>query len=221
MLTHLEHRRGRSWYRAVADGGARSWVLDREALRGLRFLAGGEAGLPVPLGPHELSLLEEAERATARRRVLVLLGQRARSAAELRRLLAAWPFSEASVEDAVAWAAELGYLDDRALAREMVALNYLRRPKGRRALLAEMEGRGIAPEVAADELEQHYPPGREQELAVELARRHAPSLKELPMEARVGRLFGYLARRGFDEEAVRRAVVAALGPEARQWLEPS
>lgn len=220
-LTHLDHRRGRSWYRAVADGGARSWVLDREALKGLRFLAEGDAHLPVPLGPNELSLLDEAERATARRRALVLLGQRARSTAELRRLLMAWPFNEASVDDAISWAAELGYLDDRALAQEMVALNFVRRPRGRRALLAEMESRGIAPEVGAGELEQHYPPAREQELAVELARRHAPSLKNLPMEQKVARLFGYLARRGFDEEAVRRAIVAALGPEARQWLEPA
>ena len=221
MLTQLDHRRGRSWYRAVADGGARSWVLDREALRGLWFLAGGDASLPVPLGPTEVSLLDEAERATARRRALVLLGQRARSAAELRRLLLAWPFSEAAVDDALSWVAELGYLDDRALAEELVALNYVRRPRGRQALLAEMEGRGIAPDVAEDTVERHYPPDREQELAVQLAQRHAPSLTGLPMQTRVARLFGYLARRGFDEEAIRRAVVAALGPEARQWLEPS
>lgn len=219
-LTHLDHRRGRSWYRALADGGQRGWVLDREALRSLRFLAEGEASLPIPLGPQEIALLDEAERATARRRALVLLGQRSRSAAELRRLLSAWPFSEAAVQDAMAWAAELGYVDDRALAQEMLALNEIRRPRGRRALQCEMESRGIDARVAAEELEQHLPPARERELAEQLARRHAPSLESLPMQTRVARLFSYLARRGFDEEAVRRAVVAALGPDARRWLDP-
>ena len=220
MEIHLEHRRGRSWYRVVAADGSRSWVLDREALEGLRLFTGGPAGSPVHLEAHQLPLLDEAERATARRRALVLLGHRSRSVAELRRLLEAWPFSAAAVEDALAWAKELGYLDDRALAQEMVTLNLERRGRGRRALMAEMESRGIPPEVGAAEVARHFPPAREGELAAEVARRHAPFLQGLPLEQQVARLWRYLSRRGFDEEAVRRAVLSALGPEAGRWMDP-
>jgi len=216
----LEHRRGRSWYRAVDAGSGRTWVLDRQALAGLRLLPlEPDAGL-AELTPEQLPLLDEAERATARRRALVLLGHRARSVAELRRLLSAWPFNPEAIEDAVNWAAELGYLDDRALAREMVALHLHRRTKGRRGVVAEIAQRGIAEDVAEQEVERHYPAAAEYEAALHLARRHACTLEGLPPDKRLARLWRYLERRGFDEETVRRAVREVLGPEASGWVEP-
>ncbi|MEW6047436.1 MAG: RecX family transcriptional regulator [Bacillota bacterium] len=219
VLTHLDHRRGRSWYRAVADGGARSWVLDREAVKGLRFLAGPNLGLPRPLGEAEQRLLDEAERASARRRALHLLAHRGRSVAELRRLLGTWPFNASAVEDAVQWAGELGYLDDRALARDIVGVSLARGGAGRQELVARIESRGVDREVAVEAVEEGYPQEEEQRKATELARRHVRSLEPLPSEQKVARLYRYLARRGFEDEVVRHALCAVLGPEARRWLE--
>ncbi|NLG68167.1 MAG: regulatory protein RecX [Firmicutes bacterium] len=217
----LEHRRGRWWSRGVEAESGRGWGLDREALAGLRLLPLEPDAGPVELAPEQLPLLDEAERAPARRRALVLLGHRARSVAELRRLLAAWPFNPEAVEDALGWVAQLGYLDDRALAQEMVALHLHRRTKGRRGVVAEMAERGIPADVATQEVERHYPAAAEYEVALELARRHARTLEGLPPERRLARLWRYLARRGFEEETVRRALREVLGPEASGGVEPA
>lgn len=194
-------------------------MLDREALNGVRFLADPHLKLPRPLTPAEAGLLDEAERASARRRALHLLAHRARSVAELRRLLQAWPFNAEAVDDAVQWAAALGYVDDRALAREMVEISLAHGGAGRRELVARIEGRGVDREVAVEAVEQAYPPEAERERATQCARRRLSSLEALPVQEKVARLYRYLARRGFEDEVVRGAILAVLGPEARQWLE--
>lgn len=215
-LVAVESRRGRSWHRLVAQSGE-AWVVDRAALAALRFVPADPGALPVPLHAQERALLHEAERAAARRRVLSLLAQRARSRSELLRLVGLWPFRRDSVEDAVNWAAELGYVNDRELAAHMVA-RLRHSPVGREALLARMEERGIDPATARRAIAEEYPPEAEREHARRLARRRLTGLQSLQPLEQARRLASWLLGRGFDPVTVRQVVVELLGPRAADWL---
>ncbi|MBE3597712.1 MAG: regulatory protein RecX [Limnochordaceae bacterium] len=210
-IASLERRRGRSWYRLMAAS-QEAWVVDQEALEslGLTAWASQGAGKAAPEPPEiEPLLLEEAERATARRRAIRLLGQRARSEVEMRRLLGAWPFRPDTIEDTVRWVRALGYLDDTALAHDVVDLRVGRGAVGRKALLLEMERRGIDESVALRVVAEKYPREREQEAALRLAMRQLAHLQRLAPAQRAARLWGYLVRRGFDEELAREVAVRA------------
>lgn len=212
-LLGVERRRGRSWHRVIAESG-RTWVLDREALGQLRFLPGSGEAYPVPVSARERELLDEAERGTARRRLLGLLAHRARSRRELERLLALWPFPEACVEDAVQWAVGLGYVNDEELAGQVVARS-ARHPMGRLGLLEHLKGLGIDPELARRVVDEQLPPDQEQARAAQLARRRLKALEGLSEPDKARRLYALLLRRGFDEEVARAAVRAALGSLGR------
>ncbi len=215
-LVAIESRRGRSWHRLVAQSGD-AWVVDRAALAALGFVPSDTGALPVGLGAHQRALLDEAERATARRRVLVLLAQRARSRAELLRLMQLWPFRRESVEDAVNWAAELGYVNDRELAAQMAA-RLRGSPVGRPALLARMQQRGIDPGTAHQALAEEYPPEAEREQAHRAARRRLATLRDLEPPDQARRLASWLLGRGFELETVRQVVADLLGPGACRVL---
>ena len=217
-LLGVERRRGRSWHRVIAESG-RTWVVDREALGQLRFLPGPGEAFPVPLSARERELLDEAERGTARRRLLSLLAHRARSRRELERLLALWPFPAACVEDAVQWAVGLGYVNDEELAGQLVARS-ARHPMGRLGLVEQLKGLGIDPELARRVVDEQLPPDQEQARAAQLARRRLGALKGLGEPEQARRLYALLLRRGFDEEVARAAVRAALAGRGRASPEP-
>ena len=217
-LVGVERRRGRSWYRVVAESG-RSWVVDREALAQLRFLPDTPEGFPVPLSAGERALLEEAEQGTARRRLLSLLAHRARSRQELARLLALWPFPAGCVEDAVRWAVALGYVNDEELAGQLVE-QVARNPMGRLAVVERLARRGIEPNLARRVVDEQLPPEQEQAQATQLARQRLAALRGLDETDQARRLYALLLRRGFDHEVARAAVRAVLGARGRAALEP-
>lgn len=217
-LLGVQRRRGRSWYLIVAESG-RGWVVDREALAQLRFLPDAPESFPLAISARERELLDEAERGTARRRLLQLLAHRARSRQELVRLLALWPFPAGCVEDAVAWASGLGYVDDEELARQLVSLGE-RQPLGRQALLEKLQRRGIDPALARRVMDQQLPRDREQAQAVELARRRLATLRGLERGEQARRLYALLVRRGFDDEVAQTALRAVLGSRGWAGLEP-
>ena len=216
-LLGVERRRGRSWYGIVAESG-RTWVVDREALAQLRFLPHTPEAFPVPLSARERELLDEAERGTARRRLLSLLAHRARSRHELTRLLGLWPFPAACVEDAVRWAVGLGYVNDAELAGQLVA-QAARNPMGRLALVEHLKRRGIEPNLARQVVDEQLPREEEQAQAVQLARKRLGAFKGLEQAERARRLYALLLRRGFGEEVARAAVRAALGNQGWAVLE--
>ena len=218
-IAGVERRRGRSWQRVVGSDG-RAWVVDHQALVLLGFLPDDPAAFPVPAGQRELRLLEEAEQGTARRRLLSLLAHRDRSRQELHRLLALWPFPEACVREAVQWACSLGYVDDEALAAEVIRQGRSR-SLGRRALLHHLEQRGIQPTVAHQALTRHLPAEAELSQATGLARRYWRAHAQLGPAARARRAYAALLRRGYEEDLARRALRAALAAEGAELPELS
>ena len=212
--------------------------LDRRALRVRLHLDDGSAleldlavverealGVGDPVDPALRARLQDADlRSRARETALGLLALRPRSRAEVRRHLrrkdVPAPVAEACVE---ALAAE-GLLDDAAFAEAWVRDRLLLKPRGRRRLLAELRGKGVPPPVAEAAVERAFQgaDGDEAGFAVEVALKWlrtrsdavAAGLAGAPFtperERALRRLRGYLARRGFGGEVLRRAVDAAV-----------
>jgi len=127
-----------------------------------------------------------------------LLGQRAHAEGELRRKLLARGCPRDEVERSVARLRELGYLDDAAFARELVARR--ERTRGSRMIAAELAARGVTREVAEAAVA-----AVDHDAAVAAAR--ALASRSPAVDRR--RLAERLTRRGFAEDVVREALDVA------------
>ena len=152
---------------------------------------------------------------------LRLLGNRPRSEQEIRRRLgrqAALP--AATIDEVVTRLRQWRLVDDSAFARYWVEQRQTFRPRGARLIAAELRQRGVSSELAASAAEQvgldaerdAYRAAHKK--ASQLARL-GEKLEEHTFRARLGQ---FLARRGFDWEAivpvVDRLWGEMLGPKA-------
>lgn len=151
----------------------------------------------------------DAQRRRAENVSMHALTRRGVSSAELARVLRDRDLDEEVVADEVARLERVGLLDDAQLARDLVEVGQRRKGLGRQALAGELRQRGLAAEVveaALDDIDDDDEQGR----ADEWARKRASSLRGLDRETAERRLNGYLQRRGYRGEVVRRAVERAL-----------
>lgn len=137
------------------------------------------------------------------------LTRRGRSRWELHQLLLARELAPDVVEAELDRLERVGLIDDAALADTIVRTQHERKGLGRAALINELRRRRIDQEVIDIALEQV---GDEDEIrrAVQLAERRASQLRGLDHATAVRRLSGYLQRKGYSGDAVRRAVLEAL-----------
>ncbi len=94
-------------------------------------------------------------------------------------------------------AEEEGLLNDQVFARLWVTDRLEYRPLSRRAVAKELREKGVAPEVIAATMEEHYPAEEEKGVALSLARERLERMQGLEREARLRRTIAYLIRRGF------------------------
>ncbi len=156
------------------------------------------------------TLVGTEEREAAMAAALRLLGQRARSVAELRTRLLRRDYSPAVVERVVARLKELRYLDDAAFAQRWVETRQRTSPRGAALLQRELLQHGIADHVA----EQAVASAAGDSYA-QASRAAAPRLARLAradFETFARRLGGFLTRRGFPASVVY-AVVRDLWQE--------
>ena len=154
------------------------------------------------------------------------LEARARSVAEVRRRLTSAGYRPALVEGAIDRLLELGVLDDEAFARAWVESRDRARPRGERAIRAELALKGVD-RVTVDlvlaerrEAQSGADDGGggavspDQAAAERLLARHRRSLERVadPRQRRQ-RAYALLARNGFDPETCR--TVAATVDGAR------
>lgn len=182
--------------------------VDEEVVQRLHLQVGQE------VGPEALRLLlTTGEEVRLREKILRLLDRHAYTRRQLEdkfRQRGADPGVVAVVLDRLQAS---GLINDEAYARAWIQTHSHQGAMGRRRLAAEMARRGIdrtttevvlAEEAPADE------PGACEELAL----RKAAVYRNLPRETARQRLSGFLIRRGFNFEDVRRAVDKALPAEA-------
>jgi len=175
------------------------------------------------LEPERLAALEREDAPyRAREAALRLLAHRPRSGSELRQRLARRGVEAPVIESTMSWLSERGYMDDRAFAESFVRDRIRLRPRGRHGLVSELRRRGVDEAVAAAATDSVLAAEGVDEgvlaatAARSWARRNGPLLRKAatgPEDRQRARrrLYGHLARRGFDGVSVRDAIAAVLG----------
>lgn len=183
-----------------------SVFVDGAFAAGLSATAASDLGLEVgrELAEDELrrmAFATEVDRAHAR--ALRYLRNRLRSRHELEQRLRRYGYDGDVVTATVKLLAAGGLVDDRALAGAWVRDRVRLKPKGRRALRAELAAKGVAREDVEAALAENVDEGEEA-----LAKRAlAPRLETLRDKGeRKGRAaaMSFLARRGFNADLARR-----------------
>ncbi|MDQ4008867.1 MAG: RecX family transcriptional regulator, partial [Actinomycetota bacterium] len=105
---------------------------------------------------------------------------------------------------------EVGLVDDAAFARAWVESRHTGRGLARRALAQELRRKGVSDDLAAEVLDG-IDPEDETELARRLVRRKLRTMGRLDDRAKVRRLTGMLARRGYAPGVAMGVVREELG----------
>jgi regulatory protein len=107
---------------------------------------------------------------------------------------------------------EVGLVDDAAFAESWVRSRHAGRGLSRRALRHELRQKGVDDETAGAAVEG-IGPDQEAAAAAALVARRLPATRGLPYEARVRRLAGLLARKGYPGGMSLQVVRDALAAE--------
>src|SRR5581483_2843808 len=107
---------------------------------------------------------------------------------------------------------DVGLIDDAAFAAAWVESRHRGRGLARRALERELRTKGVEGSLAAEAV-AGLDPEREEETARDLVVRKARATRGLAREARIRRLVGMLARRGYPEGLAFRIVRDVLSAE--------
>jgi regulatory protein len=140
---------------------------------------------------------------------LRFLEARPRSTAEVRRRLLLHGYRADLVEGCLDRLLDLGILDDEAFARTWVESRDRARPRGERALRAELRTKGIDRHVVDEVLEARTEERPEADAAAArtVLERHASALDRVAdPRARRQRAYALLARSGFDSETAVSAI---------------
>ena len=140
---------------------------------------------------------------------LRFLEARPRSTAEVRRRLVTRGYRPDLVEGCLERLLDIGILDDGAFARTWVESRDRARPRGERALRAELRGKGIDRHVVDDVLEvrDSEQPDADAAAARRVLERHAGALARVAdPRARRQRAYALLARSGFDSDTAVEAI---------------
>ncbi|WP_418153837.1 recombination regulator RecX [Actinoalloteichus caeruleus] len=151
----------------------------------------------------------------ARELCLRLLTSRPHSKAELRSRLLRRAVPEEVADAVLDRFDEVGLVDDAAFAEAWVHSRHTQRGLGRRALLSELRRKGVNPEVAEEALVT-VDGEAEEERARQLVRRKMRSTGGVDVQARVRRLVGMLARKGYSQGLAFRVVREELAEEGTE-----
>jgi len=119
---------------------------------------------------------------------------------------------EEAAEAVLARFAEVNLIDDAMFAKAWVESRHYGRGLAARALGAELRQRGVASEDIETAL-SGLDPGQELKTARELVARRLASTAGMPVPARMRRLAGVLARKGYSAGLAYRVVREALEQE--------
>lgn len=163
---------------------------------------------------HETALLATYDRA------LNMLSARARARTELRRLLVRKGEPADLVDAALERLAEQGLLDDAQFARQFARSKALGTGISRRRLSQELGKRGVARDVGDEAIGDVYQEeGLDDGASIErVARKKYRTLAALEPDTQRRRLYGFLARRGFDAADIGRVVKELVGSDPDEAL---
>ncbi|WP_372455623.1 recombination regulator RecX [Sphaerisporangium fuscum] len=150
----------------------------------------------------------------ARAVCLRLLTLAPRTRAQLAEALRRRNIPDDAAESVLSRFSDVGLIDDEAFAEAWVSSRHAGRGLARRALAAELRTRGVAEETVREAVDQ-LDPDQELETARRLVARKLPGTRGLEPAARVRRLAGMLARKGYSGSVAYRVVREALESEGQ------
>ncbi|MFG1873741.1 recombination regulator RecX, partial [Sphaerisporangium sp. NPDC049003] len=150
--------------------------------------------------------------AVARAVCLRLLTMAPRTRAQLAEALRKRNVPDDVAESVLARFSDVGLIDDEAFAEAWVSSRHAGRGLARRALASELRKRGVDEDTVRDAVDQ-LDPDQELETARRLVERKLPGTRGLEPAARVRRLAGMLARKGYSGSLAYRVVREALESE--------
>jgi len=176
-------------------------TLGLESIESMRLNVGGTFDAPLAAAvEREAGLLATYDRA------LNMLAVRARSSAELHRLLVRKGEPPEYVDAALERLRQAGFLDDASFARQFSRSKALGAGMSKRRLEQELGRRGVAGEQAREAIDEVFTEEAiDEESTIErVARKKMRSLVKLDEPTRRRRLFTFLARRGYDFDDIER-----------------
>ena len=177
--------------------------LDGEFAFGLARITAAWLHIGQELSAEKIAQLQsEDAREVGYQQALRLLSYRPRASAEVRRNLEKHAMPAEVIEDVLARLQRAGLLDDSRFAQAWVENRSEFRPRGRRALTAEMRQRGLDDES----IQQALAEVDEEALADQAASKQSRRLTGLDETAFKHKLSGFLARRGFGYAVIRDTV---------------
>jgi regulatory protein len=150
--------------------------------------------------------------AVARQICLNQLEHAPRTRAELAAVLARRGVPDEAAAEVLGRLTEVGMIDDALFAEMWVTSRHRGRGLAGRALTQELRRKGVDDQVVQDAV-QALAPEQELETARTLVARRLPATRGLPPDARVRRLAGLLARKGYPAGVAFRVVREALAEE--------
>ncbi len=157
----------------------------------------------------QLAEAEEVHRATES--ALRLVSYRARSESEIRQRLSRKDFSAPAIDAAIRQMRDWGYINDQEFARQWVASRESHRPRSTRLMKRELASKGVDAETADRAVDDADID--DFRVALDLARKWMPRIEREDAQTQRRRLSGYLQRRGFGWDVVRRVLDETLsGP---------
>lgn len=169
------------------------------------------ASVPASVPPSELASEPASERSLRRAENVSLnaLTRRGRSRWELGEILSARDLDPSVIEAELDRLERVGLIDDEALADTIVRTQHERKGLGRAALINEMRRKRID-QTAIDTALEQIGDDDEFQRAVQLAERRVNQLERLDHDTAVRRLSGYLQRKGYSGDTVRRVTLEVL-----------
>ena len=194
----------------LVDGSVAA-TLSIEAIERLKLSIG-----TVIAGPIEAALAREAAIVTTYDRALNMIALRARSAAELRRLLVRKGEPVEIVDVAIERLLRASFLDDSSFARQFARSKAVGAGLSRRRVQQELARRGVAREIAESAIAEVF---AEEEIddadtIDRVARKKLKSLARLDPQVQRRRLYAFLARRGYEVDDIARTVRAVVPRES-------
>ena len=191
---------------AVLVDGRETAVLTLEAIERLGLAVGRSvAGL-------EAQIELEARRLRAYDRALNMLAFRARSSSELARSLQRKGEEKPHVDWAVARLQAQGLLDDAAFARSFARGKIVDGKQSRRRVQQDLARKGVSRSQSDEAIDTVFDEEAVDQRAIveEAARKKLRSLSGLEPAVQRRRLYGFLARRGYEMDDIR-SVLSAIG----------
>ncbi len=146
----------------------------------------------------------------ARNYALRLLELRGRSVKEIRDKLKSKAADPKDVDSVIADLLSLGLLDDEKFAQDWIDSRRRLKPMGPTRMRTELVKKGISHEIISAALNEFVNNVDQEALALPLAERKMRSWRGLEREKIIGRMTGFLGRRGFSAQTINNVLKKIL-----------